>query len=42
MAGFHALVSFGHGLEAVLLSASVLLRFGALFAVLGVRFLRYD
>ncbi len=42
MDGFHALVSFGHGLEAVLLPASVLLGFGMLFAVLGARFLRYD
>jgi len=42
MDGFHAMASFGRGLEGVLLPASVLLGFGALFAVLGARFLRYD
>jgi ABC-2 type transport system permease protein len=42
MDGFHALISFGHGLDAVLLPAAVLLGFAALFAVLGARFLRLD
>jgi ABC-2 type transport system permease protein len=42
MDGFHALISFGHGLDAVLLPAAVLLGFAALFAVLGSRFLRLD
>jgi ABC-2 type transport system permease protein len=40
MDGFHALLSFGHGAEAVLLPATVLVGFAALFAVLGSRFLR--
>jgi ABC-2 type transport system permease protein len=42
MDGFHALISFGHGLDAVLLPAAVLLGFAALFAMLGSRFLRLD
>ncbi|MEA2602578.1 MAG: linearmycin/streptolysin transport system permease protein [Acidobacteriota bacterium] len=40
MDGFHALISYGHGIEAVLLPAAVLLAFAALFAVLGSRFLQ--
>jgi ABC-type multidrug transport system permease subunit len=40
MDGFHALISFGYGLEGVLLPSAVLLGFGLLFAVLGSRFLR--
>jgi ABC-2 type transport system permease protein len=42
MDGFHALLSFGRGLDAVLLPAAALLGFAALFAVLGARFLRLD
>jgi ABC-type multidrug transport system permease subunit len=42
MDGFHALISFGHGAEAVVLPATVLLAFAALFAALGARFLRFD
>jgi ABC-type multidrug transport system permease subunit len=40
MDAFHALISFGRGLDAVLLPAAVLLGFGALFSVLGARFLK--
>jgi ABC-type multidrug transport system permease subunit len=40
MDAFHALISFGRGLEAVLLPAAVLLAFGALFSLLGARFLK--
>ena len=40
MDAFHALISFGRGLEAVWLPALVLFGFGALFSLLGVRFLR--
>ena len=40
MDAFHALISFGRGLDAVLLPAPVLLGFGALFSLLGARFLR--
>jgi len=42
MDGLHALLSFGHGAAAVLLPATVLLGFAALFAVLGSRFLRVE
>jgi ABC-type multidrug transport system permease subunit len=42
MDGFHALISFGHGIEAVVLPAAVLLGFAALFSALGFRFLRMD
>ena len=42
MDAFHALISFGRGLEAVLLPSGVLLLFGLVFALLGARFLRYD
>jgi len=42
MDGFHALISFGHGVEAVLLPAAVLTGFAAVFAVLGARFLVLD
>ncbi|HWM91901.1 MAG TPA: ABC transporter permease [Thermoanaerobaculia bacterium] len=41
MDAFHALISFGRGIEAVLLPAAVLLGFAALFSVLGARFLRW-
>jgi ABC-2 type transport system permease protein len=40
MDGFHALISFGHGVEAVVLPAAVLLAFAALFAALGSALLR--
>jgi ABC-type multidrug transport system permease subunit len=40
MDGFHALISFGHGIEAVVLPAVVLLGFAVVFAFLGSRFLR--
>jgi ABC-2 type transport system permease protein len=42
MDGFHALLSYGHGLDAVLLPAAALLGFAVLFAVLGARLLRVD
>jgi ABC-type multidrug transport system permease subunit len=42
MDGFHALLSFGHGLDAVLLPAAALLGFAAVFAILGARFLRLE
>jgi ABC-type multidrug transport system permease subunit len=42
MDAFHALVSWGQGLEAVLLPSAVLLGFALLFGALGARFLRYD
>jgi ABC-2 type transport system permease protein len=42
MDGFHALISFGRGIDAVLLPATVLLGFAGLFALLGSRFLRTD
>jgi ABC-type multidrug transport system permease subunit len=42
MDGLHALLSFGRGLDAVLLPAAALLGFAALFALLGARFLRLD
>jgi ABC-type multidrug transport system permease subunit len=41
MDGFHALISFGRGVEGVLLPSAALLGFGVLFAALGARFLRY-
>ncbi len=41
MDGFHALISFGHGPEAVVLPSVVLLGFGVLFSALGARFLRF-
>jgi ABC-type Na+ efflux pump permease subunit len=42
MDGFHALLSFGHGLDAVLVPAAALLGFAAVFAILGARFLRLE
>ena len=41
MDAFHSLISFGRGIEAVVLPAGVLLGFAALFSVLGARFLRW-
>ena len=40
MDGFHALISFGRGVEGVVVPSLVLLGFGALFGILGARFLR--
>jgi ABC-type multidrug transport system permease subunit len=40
MDAFHALISFGRGLDAVLLPAAVLLAFGSVFSLLGARFLK--
>ena len=42
MDGLHALISFGQGLEAVLVPSAVLLGFGVLFTALGARFLRFE
>jgi len=42
MDGLHSLISFGHGIEAVMAPAAVLLGFAVLFAVLGARFLRAE
>ncbi len=42
MDGFHALISFGRGVEAVLLPSAMLIAFGVAFSLLGMRFLRYD
>lgn len=42
MDGFHALISFGRGLEAVIVPSLVLLAFGTVFTGLGARFLRAD
>lgn len=42
MDGFHALISFGRGVDAVALPSLVLLGFAAFFGVLGTRFLRLD
>ncbi len=42
MDGFHALISFGYGLEGVWLPVLVLTGFGIATAVLGARVLRYD
>jgi ABC-2 type transport system permease protein len=42
MDGFHALISFGHGVEAVALPSLALLAFAALFGVLGTRLLRIE
>ena len=42
MDGLHALISFGRGIDAVVLPAAVLLGFAGLFAALGARFLRFD
>ena len=40
MDGFHALISFGDGLDGVALPALVLIGFGVLFSLLGARYLR--
>ncbi len=41
MDGFHALISFGAGIEAVVVPCLVLLLFSTVFTLLGARFLRY-
>jgi ABC-2 type transport system permease protein len=40
MDGFHALISFGYGLPAVIVPSLVLLGFAAVFSIVGARFLR--
>jgi ABC-2 type transport system permease protein len=40
MDGFHALISFGYGIGSVLQPSAVLLGFGLLFSILGIRFLK--
>jgi ABC-type multidrug transport system permease subunit len=42
MDGFHSLVSFGYGVQEVLLPSVVLFAFGAVFTALGARFLRFE
>lgn len=42
MDAFHSLISFGRGVEAVLLPSAVLLAFGAVFALAGARLLRVE
>lgn len=42
MDGLHSLISFGHGVQEVLLPSAVLFAFGAVFTVLGARFLRFE
>ncbi|MEM9290963.1 MAG: ABC transporter permease [Acidobacteriota bacterium] len=42
MDGFHALISFGRGLEATVEPAAALVGFGMLFTWLGRRYLRFD
>ena len=42
MKAFHSLISFGHGVSEVMLPSLVLLGFGALFTLLGARFLRFE
>ncbi len=39
--GFHALISYGAGAEAVVLPCLILLAYAAVFTALGARFLRY-
>ena len=40
MDAFHALISFGRGVEAVVIPALALTAFGAVFSLLGARSLR--
>jgi ABC-type Na+ efflux pump permease subunit len=42
MDGFHALISFGYGVEAVLLPATALVGFALLFSLLGAKLLRFE
>ena len=42
MDGFHALISFGYGVQEVLLPSAALIAFGVVFTVLGARFLRFE
>lgn len=40
MDGFHALISFGRGVEGVVLPCAALAVFGVIFSILGIRFLK--
>ncbi len=40
MDGLHALISFGHGLKAVMIPSTALLGFGLVFSAVGARFLK--
>ena len=40
MDGFHALITFGKGIEGALLPAAVLIGFGLVYSMLAARFLR--
>jgi ABC-type multidrug transport system permease subunit len=42
MDAFHALISYGRGIEGVLMPSAVLLGFALLFSAVGARYLRYD
>jgi ABC-type multidrug transport system permease subunit len=42
MDGFHALISFGRGIEGVWLPCLALCGFGLVFSMLGARFLRFE
>ena len=42
MDGFHGLITFGHGLNAVLLPSAALFGFAALFGAAGAKLLRFD
>ena len=42
MDGFHSLISFGYGVQAVLLPSAALFAFGIVFTVLGARFLLFE
>ena len=42
MDAFHALISFGRGIETVLLPAAVLVGFGVVLAAVAARRLRVD
>ena len=42
MDGFHSLISFGYGVQEVLLPSAALIAFGVVFTVLGARFLRFE
>ena len=42
MDGFHALISFGYGVEAVLAPATALVGMALLFSLLGAKLLRFE
>jgi len=42
MDGFHSLISFGYGVQEVLLPSTALFGFGIAFTLLGARFLRFE